>query len=146
AQINAYADRMGRITKQGNPAEFESIISGSANDLELFAQRIEALIPDYRRDVEMTSEGLDQIVRSIDPSTSAGTKELDVFRCETQKLTETAAEVKPKVAVLRHAFESLRDSNHDPRLTEAARKGVALADGLANVYEDLETLALKVSF
>ncbi len=145
-RINAYSDRMARITKQGNPVEFESIISGSANDLELFAQRLEALLPDYRRDLEVTAEGFDQVVRSVDTSTSAGAKELDGFRREARKLTETAREVKPKVAVLRHVFESLRDSNYDPRLTEAARRGVALADGLSNAYEDLETLALKVSF
>src|SRR5690242_6809195 len=52
AKIIAYADRMGRITKQRNPAEFGAIIRGSANDLELFAQRIEALVPDYRRHLE----------------------------------------------------------------------------------------------
>src|SRR5215212_8645771 len=31
AKIIAYADRMGRITKQSNPAEFEAIINDSAN-------------------------------------------------------------------------------------------------------------------
>jgi len=68
------------------------------------------------------------------------------MRREARKLTETAREVKPKVAVLRHVFETLRDANHDPRLTQAARRLVALADDLSSAYEDLETLALKVSF
>src|ERR1051326_2907633 len=51
AKINAYADRIGRITKQSTPAEFEAIISASANDLQLFAQRIETLFPKYRSNI-----------------------------------------------------------------------------------------------
>jgi hypothetical protein len=61
------------------------------------------------------------------------------MRREARKLTETAREVKPKVAVLRHA-------NYDPRLTKAAQRLVVLTDDLSSAYEDLETLALKVSF
>jgi hypothetical protein len=145
-KINVHADRMGRISKQNNPAEYEAIIRGSANDLQLFAERIEALFPDYRRDLELITEGFDETLKSLDPSTSTGMEELRGMRCEAQKLTETAREVKPKVAVLRHVFETLRDANHDPRLTKAAHRLVALADDLSSAYEDLETLALKVSF
>ena len=146
AKINAYAERMGRITKQSHPSEFEAIISGSANDLELFAQRVEALVPDYRRHLELATEGFDHNLSSLDPSMNAGMEELKAFRREARKLTDTAREVKPKVAVLRVVFEALRDSNHDPRLTKVARRLVALADDLSSVYEDLETLALKISF
>ena len=146
AKINTYADRMGRITKQRNAAEFESIITASAADFELFAQRIEALLPDYRRDVELTTEGFDQTLKSLDASTSAGKQELKAMQHEAQKLAETARGIKPKVAVLRRVFEAMRDSNHDPRLTNAARRLVALADELNSAYEDLETLGLKVSF
>jgi HTH-type transcriptional regulator / antitoxin HigA len=146
ARINAYAHRMERITKQGSPAEFEAIIIGSATDLEVFAQRMEALLPDYKRDVELTAEGFDHALKSLDPSTSAGMGELQGMRREARKLTETAAEVKTKVATLRSAFEVLRDANHDPRLTNVAQRLVALADELINAYEDLETLALRVSF
>lgn len=146
AKISAHADRMGRISKQSNPDEFEAIIRGSADDLELFGQRIEGLLPDYRRDLELTAEGFDQTLKSLDPSTSAGMAELEGMRREARNLTETAREVKSKVAVLRRVFEALRDANHDPRLTKAARLLVALADDLTSAYEDLETLALKVSF
>ena len=146
AKISAHAERMGRITKQSNPAQFKAIMSGSANDLELFAQRIEALFPEYRRDVGLTAEGFDQTLKSLDSSTSAGMEELQGMRREARKLTETAGEVKPKVAVLKVVFEALRDANHDPRLTKAARRLIALADDLSSAYEDLETLALKVSF
>jgi HTH-type transcriptional regulator/antitoxin HigA len=146
AKISAQADRMGRISKQGHPDEFEAIISGSAEDLELFAQRIEGILPDYRRDLELTAEGFDQTLKSLDLSTSSGMEELQGMRREARNLTETAREVKPKVAVLRRVFEALRDANHDPRLTKAARRLVALADDLSSAYEDLETLALKVSF
>src|SRR5215217_1354662 len=146
AKINAYADRIGRITKQSNSAEFEAIINDSANDLRLFARRIEASLPQYRSDVALTTEGFEQTLKLLDPATSAGREELPRMRAEARKLTETAREVKPKVAVLRHVFETLRDANHDPRLTQAARGLVALADDLSSVYEDLETLALKVSF
>jgi len=145
AKIIAYADRMGRITKQSNPAEFEAIINDSANDLQAFAHRIEALFPGYRRDIEFTTEGFDQCLKSLDSSTSAGI-ELQGMRREARKLTETAREVKPKVAVLRHAFVALRDANYDPRLTKAAQRLVVLTDDLNRAYEDLETLALKVSF
>jgi len=145
-KINVHADRMGRISKQNNPAEYESIVRASADDLQLFAERIEALFTDYRRDLELIAEGFDEAVKSLDPSTSTGTEKLRGMRREAQKLTETASEVKPKVAVLRHVFESLRDANHDPRLTKIANRLVALADHLSSAYEDLETLALKVSF
>jgi len=84
--------------------------------------------------------------QSLDSSTSAGIKELQGMRHEARKLTETATEVKPKVAVLRHAFVALRDANYDPRLTKAAQRLVVLTDDLSSAYEDLETLALKVSF
>ena len=146
AKINAYADRMGRITKQSNPAEFEAIINDSADGLQAFAQRIEALFPGYRRDIELTTEGFDQTLKSLDSSTSAGIEELQDMRREARKLTETAREVKPKVAVLCHAFVALRDANYDPRLTKAAQRLVVLTDDLSSAYEDLETLALKVSF
>lgn len=146
AKINTHADRMGRITKQSNPAEFEAIINSSANDFELFAQRIEVLFPEYRRDLELIAEGFDQTLKSLDPSTSVGRDELQSMRREAQKLTKIAREVKPKVAGLRHISEALRDANHAPRLTKAAGRLVALADDLTSAYEDLETLALKVSF
>lgn len=145
-KINVHADRMGRISKQNNPAEYEAIIRGSANDLQLFAERIEALFPDYRRDLELITDGFDETLKSLDPSKSTGMEELRGMRREAQKLKETAREVKPKVAVLQHVFETLRDANHDPRLTKAAHRLVALADDLSSAYEDLETLALKVSF
>ena len=137
---------MGRITKQSNPAEFEAIINDSANGLQAFAHRIEALFPGYRRDIEFTTEGFDQTLKSLDSSTSAGIEELQRMRREARKLTETAREVKPKVAVLRHAFVALCDANYDPRLTKAAQRLVVLTDDLSSAYEDLETLALKVSF
>jgi len=146
AKISAHAAGMERISKQGNPDEFEAIISGSADDLELFGQRIESLLPNYRRNLELTSEGFDQTLKSLDRSTSTGMEELQGMRREARNLTETAREVKTKIAVLRSVFETLREANHDPRLTKAARRLIALADDLTSAYEDLETLALKVSF
>jgi HTH-type transcriptional regulator / antitoxin HigA len=146
AKITAHADRMGRITKERNPSEFAAIITGSATDLELFAQQIEAFLSNYRRDMELTTEGFDQTLKSLDRSTSAGMEELQGMRLESQKLTETAREVKTKVDDLRRVFEALRDAYHDPRLTKAARRLVALSNDLSSAYEDLETLALKVSF
>ena len=146
AKINAYADRMGRITKQNSPAEFEAIINGLANDLQLFAQRIETLFPAYRRDIELTTEGFNQTLKSLDCSTSAGMEELQGFQREARKLTETARESQTKVAVLRHAFVAFGDAKYDPRLTKAAQRLVVLSDDLSSAYEDLETFALKVSF
>src|ERR1043165_8240118 len=146
AKITAYADRRGRITKQRNPAEFEAIINESASDLQTFAQQFEALVPQYRRDIEFTTEGFNQTLKSLDSSTIAGKEELQGMRREARKLTETAKEVKPKVAVLRHTFVALHDANYDPRLTKAAQRLVVLTDHLSSAYEDLETLALRVSY
>jgi len=78
---------MRRITNQSNRAEFEAIINSSANDLELFAQRIEVLFPDYRRDLELIAEAFDQTLKSLDPSTNAGRDELQSMRREAQKFT-----------------------------------------------------------
>jgi hypothetical protein len=39
--------RMGVITKKSNPGEFEEILNGSANGLQLFAQQIEAIHPTF---------------------------------------------------------------------------------------------------
>ena len=146
AKIIAYADRMGRITKQSNPAEFEAIINDCANGLQAFGHQIEALFRGYRRDIEFTTEGFDQTLKSLDSSTGAGIEVLQGMRREARKLAETAREVKPKVDVLRHTFVTLRDANYDPRLTKAAQRLVVLTDDLSSAYEDLETLALKVSF
>ena len=146
-KINGYADRVGRITKQNNPSEFEAIVSASADDLELFAQRIVAILPDYRRDLELIAEGFDHTLKCLDPSTSAGKEALEVFRQEARELTETAREVIPKVAKLREVFEGWSSSaDLDLRLIYVARRLVALANDLIFAYEDLETLALKVSF
>ncbi len=94
AKINEYSDRLVRITKRGNPVEFEAIINGSASDLELYVQRIEALLPDFLRELEVTAEGADQSARSADPSTSTGAKVLDGFLRAAEKLLETAGEAK----------------------------------------------------
>ena len=146
AKILTYADRMGRITKQRNPTEFEAIISSSTNDFQLFAERVETLLPKYRSDIESTTEGFDQKLKSLDSSTGAGMEELQGMRYEALKLTKTAQEVKPKVAALGHAFVAIRDANYDLRLTKAAQRLVLLTDELSSAYEDLETLALKISF
>lgn len=146
AKVIAYADRMGRITKQSNPAEFEAIMSSSTNDFQLFAERVETLVPKYRRDIELTTEGFDQKLKSLDSSTGAGMEELQGMRQEALKLTKTAREVKPKVAALGDAFVALRDANYDLRLTTAAQRLVVLTDELSSAFEDLETLALKISF
>src|SRR2546423_5584109 len=111
AKINSYADRMGRITKRENPAEFDAIIKGSAADLELFAQRIEALLPDYTRNLELLTEGFAETVKSLDPATDAGAQELEGMRREARALTETARGVKAKVTTLRNIFATLRDAN-----------------------------------
>jgi hypothetical protein len=137
---------MERITKQNHPAEFEAILSSSTNDFQLFAERIETLFPKYRIAIELTTQGFDQKLKSLDSSTDAGMEELQGMRHEALKLTKTAREVQPKVAVLRQAFVALRDANYDLRLTKAAQRLVVLTDELSSAYEDLETLALKVSF
>lgn len=145
-KINVYGDRMGKITKRGNPSEFEAIISGSASDLESYAQRIESLIPEYRRNLESTTDGFEQTIRSLDPSTTTGAQELASMGSEAQKLAETGRGVKAKVANFRKIVEVVRDSNHDPRLTRAANIVVAMTEHLSTTFEDLETLGLKVSF
>jgi len=104
------------------------------------------LFPKYRSNIELTTQGFDQTLKLLDSSTSAGMEELQGMRREARKLTETAREVKPKIAALRHAFIILRDANYDSRLTKAAQRLVVLTDDLSGAYEDLETLALKVSF
>ena len=108
--------------------------------------QIEALFSEYGSDIEITTEGFDQTLKSLNSSTNGGIEELQSMRREARKLTETAREVQPKVAVLRHAFVALRDANYDPRLTHAAQRLIVLTDDLRSAYEDLETLALKVSF
>ncbi len=145
-KIDGYADRMGRITKQGNPAEFDAIIKGSAADFELFAHRIDELIPGYRRNLDLLTKGFDETVKSLDPATEAGARELEGMRRETKALAETAREVKAKVTALRGILAIMRDANHDPRLTQSARSVITTVDALFTAYEDLETFALKVSF
>ena len=146
AKINSYADRMGRITKRENPAEFDAIIKGSAADLELFAQRIEALLPDYTRNLELLTEGFAETVKSLDPATDAGAQELEGMRREARALTETARGVKAKVTTLRNIFATLRDANHDHRLTQSANRVISTVDNLFTAYEDLETFGLNVAF
>ena len=146
AKIIGYAARLGRITKQGNPAEFDAIMNDSAADLELFAQRTEALLPDYRRNLELLTEGFDERVKSLDPDTKEEAQELQDMQRETQKLAGTAREVKPKITALRDQLTIIRDSNHDHRLTAAAHKVISASNTLFAAYEDLETFALKVSF
>jgi hypothetical protein len=146
AKINSYADRMGRITKQQNPAEFDAIIQGSATDLGLFAQRIEALLPDYTRNVELLNQGFAETVKSLDPATDAGAQELEGMRREARALADTARGVKAKVTTLRNVFVTMRDANYDHRLTQSAHRVISTDDNLFAAYEDLETLGLNVAF
>jgi hypothetical protein len=146
AKLNAYAERAGRITKQGSPAEFDTIIKGSAADLEFFAQRIESLLPEYRRNLELLTEGFAEKVKSLDPATDTEAQELEGMRRESRALAETARGVKAKVAVLRSNFVVVRDANHGRQLTQAAHRVITVIDDLFTAYEDLETFVLKVSF
>jgi hypothetical protein len=146
AKINVYADRMGRITKQGDPAEFDAVIKGSADDLELFARRLDELLPDYRRNLELLTKGFVEHNESLNPATDVGGQESEGMRRESQKLAETATGVKAKVTTLRGIFAILRDKNYDHRLTQSTHRVIATIDDLFTAYEDLETFALKVSF
>lgn len=146
AKIDAYSDRMGRITKQGNPAEFNAIIKESADDLELFARRLDELVPDFRRNLELLTQGFVERTRSLDPATDAGAQELEDMRRVALELAGTANEVKPKITALRGILAIMRDSNHDYRLTQSANRVITTCDNLFTAYEDLETFALKVSF
>jgi hypothetical protein len=146
AKINEYADRMGRITKQGNPAEFDAIMKEIAADLQVYAQRIERLLPDYRRNLELLTEGFVERNKSLDPATDAGAEELEGMRRVAQELAGTANGVKPKVTALRGILAIIRDSNHDYRLTQSANRVITTSDNLLTAYEDLETFALKVAF
>jgi len=146
AKIDAYGDRAGRITKQQNPLEFEAIIKGSAADLELFALRIDQLLPEYRRNLELLTEGFSERVQSLDSATDTGAQELEGMRRKAQTLAETAREVKAKVTALRGNLASLRDAKLDQRLTQSANRVITTSETLFTAYEDLETFALKVSF
>jgi ABC-type transporter Mla subunit MlaD len=145
-KIIGYAERLGRITKQGNPAEFDAVMKESAADLELFAQQIEALLPNYLRNLNLLTEGFDRRVKSLDPSTKKGAQELQDMKREAQKLAGTAREVQPKVTALRDQVAIVRDSKHDHRLTQATKTVISAATALLAAYEELETFALKVSF
>jgi hypothetical protein len=73
-------------------------------------------------------------------------EELQGMRREGRNLAETARDVNPKIGALRHVSEAIRNANHDPRLSNAAQKLISLADDLCGAFDDLETLALRVSF
>lgn len=118
----------------------------SAVDFEAFAQRLSGLIPDYRRNLQLLTEGFTEKVKSLDSATEAGVHELEGMREEARGLTETASGVKGKVSVLRNNFTILRDANHDSRVTQAAHKVIAATDELFTAYEDLETFGLKIVF
>lgn len=146
AKIIAYADRMGRITQRENPAEFDAIIKGMAADLELFADRIDDLLPEYRRNLELLTEGFVERNKSLDPTTDAGAQELKGMRVKAQGLAETASGNKTRITALRGALTSLRDKDYDHRLTASAHRVISTVDDAFMAFEDLETFALKVSF
>jgi acyl transferase domain-containing protein len=146
AKIIEYSNRMGRITRQGNPAEWDAIIRESAADLQIYAQQIDGLFPDYRRNVELLTKGYAEKVESLDPAIGDGAQELEAMRRAAQGLAETASEVKPKITALRSILGTIRDANYDHRMTQAAHRVISTADSLLAAYEDLETFALKVSF
>jgi hypothetical protein len=145
-KINEYSDRMGRITKQGNPGEFDAIMKESAADFQVYAQRIDGVLPDFHRNLGLLTEGFEAHINSLNRNTEAGVQELQDMRREAQSLAETARGVKPKIIGLRDVLTTLRDSNHDPRLTKAAHSVITTAAALFTAYEALETFALKVSF
>jgi len=143
------ADRVGKLTVfniGGNPAEFDAIIKESSDDLELFAQRLDELLPDYRRNLELLTKGFVERNKSLDPETNAGAQELEGMRREAVALAETATGVKAKVTALRANLASLRDANLGDRLTQSAHRVIRTVDDLLAAYEDLETFALKVCF
>jgi hypothetical protein len=146
AKITEYADRLGEITKQGNPAEWDAIMKESAADLQVYAGRIERLIPDFRRNLELLTEGFAETIESLDPATDAGAQELEGMRREGRALAGTANEVKAKITALRGVLVIIRDANYDNRLTQSAHRVTSTTDSLLTAYEDLETFALKVSF
>ncbi len=145
-KINEYADRLGEITKQGNPAEWDAIMKESAADLEAYAQRVDGLLPDYRRNLELLTEGFDKTVKLLDPATDAGAQELEGMRRESQALAEVARGVKAKITTLRGILVVIRDANYDPRLTQAARTLITTTGSLLAAYDDFETFGLKISF
>jgi hypothetical protein len=146
-KILSHADRMGRITKQGNPAEYDAIIDGMADDLELFARRIDELFPDYQRSLELVTLGFSERVAALDPATSTGAQELEGMRREARKLAETARGVQGKVTTLRNTLIILRDKPiSDHRLSRSAQRVIRTSEELFTAYNDLETLALKISF
>jgi hypothetical protein len=145
-KIIGYADRMGRITKRDNPVEYDAIIRESAGDLKVYAQRVEGLFPDYRRNLALLTQGFEARLNSLDRNTETEAQELRDMRREAQTLAETAREVKPKITNMRDALTTIRDSNHDPRLTQAAQSVITTTAALLTAYDDLETFALKVSF
>jgi hypothetical protein len=146
AKIMGYADRMGRITKPANPVEYEAIMRESAADLQGYAQRVEGLLPEYRRNLELLTEGFEARLNSLDRKKDTEAQELRDMRREAQKLAETAREVKPKITDLRDALTAIRNRNYDPRLTQAAHSVITTTAPLLDAYDDLETFALKVSF
>lgn len=146
AKITGYGERLVGITKQGNPTEFAAIMKESAADLELFGQRVDQLLPDYQRNIELLTEGFAERNKSLDPTTEAGAQELEDMRREAQKLAATASGAKPNIEGLRSILEVIHNSNYDPGLTQAVNRVISTTDTLFTAYDDLETLALNVSF
>ena len=145
-KILGYADRAGRITRRENPAEFDAIVTESAADLELFAQRIEGSLPDYQRNLKLVTEGFEERIKSLDRNTTNGSRELQDMNREARGLSETAAWVKSKVEEMRIALATIRDSNYDNKLTQAASRVVNTAERVSAAFGDLETFALNISF
>jgi len=98
------------------------------------------------RNIELLTEGFAETVSSLDPATDAGAQELEGMRREARALAGTARGVKTKVTTLRNIFVTLRDANHDHRLTQSAHRVISTVDNLFIAYEDFETLGLNVAF
>lgn len=94
----------------------------------------------------LLTEGFEARLKLLDCNTEAEAQELRDMRPEAHALAQTAREVKPKITGLRDVLTTVRDSNHDPRLTQAAHSVITTAAALLTAFEDLETFALRVSF
>lgn len=143
-KFNTHGERAGRITKRENPLEFDVLMKESSSDLDLYAKQIDELLPDYRQNLDLLTEGFVKRIGSLDPTNDAG--ELQDMRRAARELADTAAWVKPRVTTMRSNLETIRDSNHDHRLTRTANRVLTTCDNLFTAFEDLETFALKVSF
>lgn len=140
-------EEIKHMTGENQAKEFGKVVLRAASDMNFYSKRIEDVLPAYDKATKILDESFLAYLSLLQIESIEDIKQ--IRNLQDSMISATLSEVKPA----KESWIKLRDSilihpdaDVPTELKEAANRQMRALNGIISIIEELESLALKVSF